>query len=127
MTFVRWTFAFAVSLLIGAFAAPSAQAACLQLNVDDQVATGILVRGKVRSPKNPTRPLLLRVARPVCMIGANPEDRVAGARIIQIYSQIDGLGLGNYLGETVTVRGRAERANWSEAKIGLAIVAIEQR
>jgi hypothetical protein len=120
----------AVAGLVTCLSAEAVAAACLRADAGDQVATGVLTRGKIRHPiKNPTRPLILKVAKPLCLDAANPADNVRATRIIHVYPSRDGMELSRFLGKRVLVRGRAVRGMdiASEAPIGVEATAIEAR
>jgi hypothetical protein len=80
----------------------------MQANAGNQVAEGRLSVGHGKDAAGrPQRPYLLRTPVPVCLDGADAEDRVKSTQTIHIYPANDVIArdLRRFVGQTVLVRG----------------------
>jgi hypothetical protein len=85
-----------------------AAAACLQANVDDQVAQGVLTIGRAQDAAGrPERPYILQLQGTACLDAKDAEDRIKSTRTIHVYPANEALEptFRRLVGRTVVVRG----------------------
>ena len=85
-----------------------ATAACLQANVDDQVAQGVLTIARAQDAAGrPERPYILQLQGTACMDAKDADDRVKSTRTIHVFPANEALEptFRKLVGRTVVVRG----------------------
>jgi hypothetical protein len=85
-----------------------AAAACMQANVDDQVAQGVLTIGRAQDAVGrPERPYILQLAGTACLDAKDADDAVKSTRTIHVFPANEALAptFRRLVGRTVVVRG----------------------
>ena len=85
-----------------------AAAACMQANVDDQVAQGVLTIGRAQDAAGrPERPYILQLPGTACLDAKDADDAVKGTRTIHVFPANEALEptFRRLVGRTVMVRG----------------------
>ena len=85
-----------------------AVAACMQANVDDQLAQGLLTIGRAQDAAGrPERPYILQLHGTACLDAKDPDDAVKSTRTIHVFPADEALEptFRRLVGRTVMVRG----------------------
>ena len=109
-----------------------AAAACLQANVDDQVAQGVLTIGRAQDAAGrPERPYILQLRDTACLDAKDPDDAVKGTRTIHVFPANEALEptFKRLVGRTVVVRGNpfAAMTAHHHAPIVMGVARIEAK
>lgn len=124
-------FALAAVALMFDISSASAQG-CMQSNAGEQIAEGRLALGTFRDAADrPETAYILTLAVPTCLNASDPDDRVASAKTIHIYSSKDAVHatIKRFVGKTVLVRGQPFGAHTAHhhAPIVMDISEIDQQ